>query len=79
MELILVERPANLPTRADWNERARFRRIASPSRRPTPWDWRPADLGPESRKGAAPGVFPKEHAMAPTDNGRQIPESNVEE
>ena len=37
------------------------------------------DLGPESRKGAAPGVFPKEHAMAPTDNGRQIPESSVEE
>jgi len=37
------------------------------------------DLGPESEKGAAPGVFPKEHATAPPDNGRQIPEWGVEE
>jgi hypothetical protein len=40
---------------------------------------RPPDLGPESRMGAAPGVFPKVLTPAPPDNGQLIPQSGIEE
>ena len=40
---------------------------------------RPSDLDGKSRKGAAPGTFPKERSAAPPSNGQQIPVSSIDE